>query len=1138
MNHFVYFCPSSRPQFIDDDDESSPSAGQDPPQIQAPSTSVFLAPLPPLPIPSKSGGTSIKSDIGDRSSISIVDEIIIESDEDDDLNSSSVSRFGYMSSQANQQDLFSELSRALKTQAPLEDEDDCIVCDALFSCNSLNDFVLQKKPKDDITWKNVKKTLEEALKLVPQLTKDALSKYNKPSSQSQRFVSLLPKYEFADDEMFDGMLCGGVGDLSTRRSLSPAMQHNSQTSFEADQRETNMEVAEGENLKMEIDHVSSKIISASNVACSTPRKEQLNEEEDPFGQDDRFNFLGLSKLDDIFVSQNYQKNDSLKTPSITYSDFKAPSPLKVSQSSIKSESQFEMDNIVHPANLMLPKFSPAIPKEFYKKECITPPKQDLVVSEQVSPILGSQATKKPRLGLRTRKRSSTSLNQSLSAKDHNIDVHWSERDASCKGNGKHDLVCSDEVVTSSSQITTSPNCFKPPEVNFDLCDDDFFKLSGEDCSKKSEIADSLKEVIRQKALEAKARPAEITFTQEMKNLCETSIGGLTQLMDMFETKEKSAHVQIERADSSCSPRLLARSTSPLVIEDGSEEDLFADCDGDSFLCRIDSTEFTSPKQTSPPDANEGLQSPPTFKQTNQTLKDIQENDNAKILFNGNSLIKEEAVPFNDRSLSPVLMQTQNTRRPSKLSLKKKKSEVLKTVSEHQEAKPVSLQVDTPIEKCQSEVNINCKEKKQYDLNSQIDFSKFGDEFNNSWLLSQEKEKENTETNEVPSKCQNENSYFSTTKSVIYTEKEVDVKSVEHLQATRSARDSSPENELDVAFAKLDAARKEQKKSVEQSILSPIKSAGTSWLFSTNQPSSSKVQSSISKPSRLKKLSRASNLSSVSKINQLFSSPTPAKSGWLTTNKSQGTKNGKTTNDDSSAKNTLNLSDFCDNSLLDVFGSQKSTTEEPKVSSIEPFHDHSKVKDDDCVIVLSSSDDENVMVSNNKRKNGLLNLTSSSEEGLLPKQVASVDNRKSIDSPLTKKRSRDAPRTSSSSDSFVQKSKCIKMQKTEGLPADTSDINNSLELSNFCDESLLNDILDDSHAVANVKKGAQARRQKDFISSSDEDDFVRKDSKPTKTKKETKKRKKSKKVKKQQLILTFYPFIFALKFSTTVTVLIL
>ncbi|XP_034249786.1 uncharacterized protein LOC117650447 [Thrips palmi] len=1103
--------PKSKPQFIDDD-EFSP---QDPPPIQGPSTSVFLAPLPPPPVSSRPADTSTKSSIVDKSSIAVVDEIIIDSDEDDDFNQSS-SGFAYMSSQANRQDLYSDLSRALKNQAPDEDEDGCLICDAFFPCSSLNSFVLQKKAKVDVTWESMRKSLEEAVKLVPQLTKDVLSKYHKPI-QSQRLVSLTPKYEFPDDEIFDGLLCGGVGDLSSYNTSNT--HHKPRTSSEVNQSDIKMETIEEENLKQETTDFPTVEYSSSSavLACSTPRKEQqAKEEKHQFDQDDSFDFLGLSHIDDVFVSQHDKKSDGLKWLDKTSKDSNVakPLPMKASKSPENNENQF-----VCTASLKTPKLSPVKPKESVKEECVTPSKKDSVPNEQVSPILGSQAMKKPRLGLRLRKRHS--LNESISSRELDGVSNTLERNQSVK----REPECTDEVVTSSSEIVPSQNCFIPPKGDFDLFDDDFFKLSGQESSNKSEIDDSLKEAILQKAMEAKAKPAEENFTQKMKKLCETS-ESLTQFMDMAASEERSNHVQIVRAVSSSpefrpsptpspSPR-----TSPIMDggfndaicmnDDGaaSEEDLFADCDGDShvdsFLCRINSTEFASQKQPSQQIAKEVSQSLLSLKEANPTSRNILDSDNAKLLNGERNDVKDEAVPSTDRSLSPVLIPVQTVRKPSKLSLKKTKTEVSKSVTEQQviEDRAVSLKTETPPKNYESEIKKQVKEKKQPDMNSEIDFSTFGDEFNNSWLLSQEKELENAHTNNAPSKCDD-----NVSDSMKCSQDLVNQNEVELCQNSRSVRDCSPENELDVAFAKLKAAQKRLRDSFEGSVSTSNGPSGASSWFQTRQndtPFSSKIQPSSSKLSRGKKLSRTANISSVAKNKPMFSSP--SKSGWLSTKNTKAVNNVISPKDDSTEKSKLNLSDFCDDSLLDVFEMPTiPTTENPKTS----FKEYKEAKGDEDVVVVLSSDDETVIPGKKKGKNCVLDLTSSSEEGLLLKHTDFAVDGTTIDSPLVKKRNGDFLDTSSSSYNFIKKPRSTKSLRAAGVPSDSSNIVKTLDLSNFCDESLLSNL--DESSSANVIKGAPSRRRQDFLSSSEEEDFVRKDKKVLKVKKkEAKKVKKSKK----------------------------
>lgn len=1158
--------PKSKAQFIDDDDECSPIPLQNQPATEGPSTSVFLAPPPPLPLPSKSAERSTKASVA-------VDEIIIESDEDDDLN---ISGFGYMSSQVNRQDLYSELSRALRNQAPDEDEDECIICDALFPCKSLNELVLQNQGKDEVSWNSVRKSLEEALILVPELTKDALSKYYKPIGQSQRFVSLLPKYDLTDGDVFDGMLCGGMGDLSNRRSLSPDIACKSRSSPKVDPNDKITEVAKEVKFEIGLDDTQNEegIVSNGIPACSTPRKEQPMKEE-KYEFEESLNYFQLSDFNDLFVSQSDKKVDKVEKAfheTATDPDVKEPYSLKGLKSPVKSNSQLEMRSNV----------SPARPSKPVQKDCVTPPKMNSCSSEQVSPILGSQVTKKPRLRLRKK----PTLNESSSSNKDNLVSQ--NQDLSGRVCEKPEAFSPEEIVSSSSKVVASANSFKPEEVDFDICDDNFFVSSEEDifnetkgddflneavnfepnevvssssqrivspnspqpqennfdlyddnffessgnvdCN-KSKYDNSVKEAVRKTALKAKetGKSSELTYTQEMDKFYESS---LTQIMQMIGTEEKNA--PIARPDCSSSPQAQTKSSKNAIVDENinevvcidnndsasSEKDLFADCD-DSFLFRINSTEFRSPKQQSPPAAAEVCQSPSFFKGSNPISVFIQQSENTKLSVNEKNEIKEELISGTDRSQSPVLKPIQNVRRPSKLSLKKKKSEVFKRENEQQgvEDKAVSSIVQTPPHNDQSKTKISLNEKELLDSNLEVDFSIYGDEFNNSWLLSQEKHEESTKTNKADEKCEGLSNYSRTTDCMNYSQKKVDVKKSVLGQDTRSARDSSPENELDVAFAKLDAARKQRKKSFEGSSSSTsINPSGTrSWLQNNKAdlPSFSKVQPSNSKPTWSKKLSKP-NLFSLAKNKQVLSSRSPPKNGWLSNKKSQVSKNDQSPHNTSGAKKSLNLADFCDDSLLEGLDSQKpavSTPEKPKASSTALLLQHKEVNEnDDDVIVLSSSDDENVKTSKKNKKNCFLNVTTSSEEGWLSRQSASV-NKQSTDSPHVKKRNSDALHSSSSSDSFIQKPRCFKKQKTELLPDTSSDFNSTQELSNFCDKSLLNELLNDSHVVATEKNKVQPRRRQDFLSSSDEDDFVKVDKKSTKVKKNSNKGKKAKKSKK-------------------------
>lgn len=1142
--------PKCKPMFIEDDEDDSPVSPEPvtKPHILKTPSPAFLPPQP-----------KSSSDIHLKESPASEYEVIcVDSEDDDDLNTSSITGFTQLSSQPGKQELYRQLSKALR-DLTMEEEDECNICNDLFLCKSFNKLALEsKRRKMDESWKDVSKSLDKVLNFVPRLTKQVFEKQHALDSNSQKIVSLIPNPEIiAEDEMFSGMLCGGVGDLS----VSPSKYVSSSQSVSSPRKNYSalkQKFSSPPKAHFSTQHIKAEI--TEEIECTmTPKKESDVKIEDQF-EDMSFDFLGLSKMDDLFGSQEKDLTSKDQTPIIDNCNTTNTSKIK-SSSLIPENSSHDI-----PVRKNTSETVPLnIEEEFPVKSC-TPPRKKHVISEQVSPILGSQQAMKPRPPLRLRKISSRSELQSVSEHTRPSDI--------VKENEEKETV-SDKEVSSSSQLSNKKTNLL--DINFDLFDDSLFPLSGEDNGnvsggnanngKSSNVDDALKEAIRKKALEAKSKQQEKTFSQELRQMCETTLGGITQIMEMYDSKTVSPELRIERADSSSSLGKANQSSSPLnysdemnaaKLEDNdelsrSEEDLFADCDDEIFVkadCLLPVTSNNLPE--SPPKHLDKNDVSSTEHNQQKPIGICEEVYNST---DQDGAEESEVVMVSDRSMSPIFRPSQTVRRPSKLRLKKKSIDG--PDPKRDETKPET-----------NKTNRLVSVPKQPDSFSQVDFSMFGDEFNNTWLCSQEENQGTVNTKSIPDlvtiveptsnvtvetqapKNSNNNDAVPKNKwddnlrttrertpeneiAEVHTPvlKKCSLRDntpeneIEEIQSPelskRLSRDSTPENELDAAFALFDAARKAKKKSFEGA--------------SASTPKVSKGYKFLGKPP-----------SSKTSVNQSFSSKRfPLNNKWQAKSLKTGWISAKPTpretqdfSEEASVQNSaFNLSDFCDDSILDVLDTIETKTETinsankghtvkaqsnqsnfngqgkkkklslatkksnhlPSTRKLEtaPSVSAAKIKEthENSILILSS-DDEDIQHTR-KGKNCALNVTTSSEENFRSGQT----NPTSRPSSHIRKRNRAVLQSSSSSSDTILR-KDTKISRTDDFGC--TDKNNPLNLSEFCDDSILNEFLDEdeNNGLGSISK------VDDRDHSTDSDDFVQQNRKrPQKPKKKKKRSKK-------------------------------
>lgn len=1158
--------------------------------------------------PSKSATSSQKNNCLNSSEDDIV---IIESDDEDDINCSASSGYGYLSSEPTRQELYSNLSKALRNQ-PIEEVDDCIICDNLFPCCSLNKLVMNKKKKiKGTSWKDVNNALENVLKFLPQLTNEMIAQHSignyKSEFGSQDILSLVPKLEIGfDDEMNGGLMCGGMGDLSP-----PAILPSSCKNLDTSHNKSECSPGTADVLQAGFFESSDNNFFAENE--NTPAKNSINCEDSLVKREfeDSFDFLGLSKIDDIFdasqgdnkeVEVNLEACDKVEEKVVAVTSPVKPQELKSEQgfdflglSEIddmfdasqenKDDQNFQVCDKVKEKDIVLPqklvskqgivlchtlsprsnpesssmKFgAPSKPKEESTCDTSSPSKMDSDFERPGSPILCSQVDKKPRFGLRLRKQSSHCENTlsnvpRVVSKDSARNTIKKMQDNSARKR----LTPEDEIVTSSCQPNTALRYVSPPNVNFDLFDESLFPLSGEDNGNTSTVDESLKEAIRNKAIEAKAKQPDITFTQELKEMCETTMGGLTQMLDLFDskTKSKSPVLKVERADSSLSPKETKASTSPAMTDDelnvaklgddtdalwGSEEDLFADCD-EGNLYRADSSVSISSKPAALENKNgiEANSVPVNTSTCNNGPLVISRNEDLNVkstVDEGDIIGNCEPVADNcERSLSPVFKPSQVVKKPSKLSLKKKKADSVSST----DLGSIKKLEKSANEICRNTLENKMAEKrspKQSDLCSQIDFSMFGDEFNNSWLHSQDSNEplpreEAKETDKCDSHSDATKTFSKETgllrdesravngQAVLTPNEECDNLSViakastklstkfvsdarmEHNLTRKVVKERPPDNEFDVAFLKLDAARNEQKKSVKRLSCSTPKSK--TKIISTNTR-----EQLMTGPRALGKrqgpdeivLSSSDDESIIPKLGKekapLSMSSEEVRNGLVSGVKPDLGKKRKRSVLQSSSSNDS----FTGNGWL-CAKTNKLPRKENHVSS-NSRNDAEKISD---IITLSSSDDENPVPKIRKEKKSLNISTSSSEESF-----RAISQNESIFA-VDKKRKLKALQSSSSNESLAGNkwlsTKPSKAPRRESDTAVHSNKNSSLNLSSFCDASLLNELEDEYEAQ--VDRLTQAEGKENIISS--DDDFQKKNDRRTIPKDKKKKQKRRKKV---------------------------
>ncbi|KAK3915899.1 Fanconi anemia group M protein [Frankliniella fusca] len=1142
--------PKCKPMFIEDDDDDDENNLLVSPEhiLKTPSQQI----LPPKQISSSPASHPEESPMSD------FEVICLDSEDDDNLDTSLGST--QLSTHPDRQDLFEELSKALQLLA-MDEEDECNICSDLFPCRSFNKLVLEsKKRKVDRTWNDVNKSLEGVLNFVPHLTKQVLAKQHTLAANSQRYVSLLPNPEIiAEDEMHSGMICGGIGDLSVS-PFKPLEVPSQNVSF---QRSNHNFLKKKISSPYGEKHIQGDVVNqieAEEVDCKlSPKIEDDSEIKDQF-EDMSLDFLGLSKFDDLLGSQENKETSNIQTHVV-----KEDPCLTIPAKDVKSLCIEEKSLLDTPITKDKSATNPIKEKADHPIKICTPPRTKQVISEQVSPILCSQQSAKPRPPLRLRKQPSRS---------EFLDVPRDTPSVSGeKEKGREKEKISDKEVTSSFPTFTSENNLH--NINFDLFDDSLFPLSGEgngnetgeeSCNTNSVTVDeALKEAIRQKALEAKGKQHEVTFTQELRKMCETSVGGFTQILEMYDSKVKSPELRIERADSSSSLGKARQSCSPLNNSDDemnaakleedhvlsrSEEDLFADCDDEIFNnvdCVAPVTSSNLPESNN---LNADINYVSSTKRNDQNASDP---DGPEV---------GDAIQISDRSMSPIFRPSQNIRKPSKLSLKKKSSDK----KDFENINHSEVETKLTIEQSQNNPSV----ANQPNSFSQIDFSLFGDEFNNSWLCSQE---ENLKTinskkiNELPkgvkpldvetpkslkgvlteqknkhdhnrlvertpeneidhsiSTCTDQKSKWDDNQVKDKSDRtpENEIFDILNPEVNRSIpRDKTPENELDEAFATFDAAREVKRKSFD--------------VASSSTPKVIKGQKFLEKGS---KTSVGKSLSSSRFTLKTKWQPKAVNTGWIAAKSTLSDAQGLS--EEGFGKNgVFNLSDFCDDSLLDVFdvdekkgdnfnsekeclkpknqikpsssncqGNKKKLSLAKRKLNKVPFGvegkatlvsaaEHNKSEKDENVILLLSSDDEEIQ-HHKKGKKTALNVTSSSEDSFTLVKTNSTAKPSSC----TRKRNREVLQSSSSSESVIEKNK--KMSRNEKNVYDCTETNNQLNLSEFCDVSLLNEFLDDDErnglgSIRNVENAGH---------SSDSDDFVQK--KKHKTKRSRKKKKSSKK----------------------------